>query len=265
MKPKRERLAGVDVLHRPGTGVPLVLLHGIGSDAASWASMMAALDPEIEVLAWDAPGYGQSAPLPDASPTPAHYAAVLAAILDFLGWDHVVLAGHSLGALFAARFAVMHPARVLGLALLSPALGYGVEPGATLPPSVQARIDDLDSLGPAVFAAKRAPRLIFRPEARPNLVAGARRAMAAVNPAGYAQAVRALGAGKLLEDAANITIPSLVAVGVEDVVTPTANARAVHDALRNPGPLMLVPDAGHALPQEAPVLVANLLTELCRG
>ena len=260
----RERVTGVDLLRRPGTGgtTPIVLLHGIGSDAATWEPMIAALDPAFEVMAWDAPGYGHSTPLPEVSPTPGQYADRLADVLDTLGWDRVVLVGHSLGSLFAARFAALHPQRVRALMLLSPASGYGVAANAALPPNVQARIDDLAALGPAEFAAKRAARLVYRPDAKPDVLAGVRRAMAAVNPAGYAQAVRALATGTLLDDAARVAAPSLVAVGSEDVVTPPANARAVRDVLVKARPLVLVPDAGHALPQEAPAAVAGLLTTL---
>lgn len=262
---EQTRVAGIDLLRRPAVPSalpPLVLLHGIGSDAASWASMIAALDPAIEVIAWDAPGYGGSAPVSAASPTPTDYADRLADTLDAFGLDRIVLVGHSLGALFAARFAVRHPDRVSALALLSPALGYGIAAGATLPPAVQARIADLAALGASEFAARRSPRLVHRPEAKPDIVAGVRRAMAAVNPAGYAQAARALGAGTLLDDAARVTVPTLVAVGAKDVITPPGNSRAVRDALVHARPLTVVPDAGHALPQEAPVQMAALLTTL---
>lgn len=271
----RDRMAGVAVLRRPATpgrdrdakdpvrdAPPIVLLHGIGSDAATWAPMLTVLDPALEAMAWDAPGYGRSAPLQQAWPTSDHYAGALGAVLDAAGWDRVVLVGHSLGCLFAARFAVSHPDRVRGLMLLSPALGYGVAAGLALPANVQARIDDLDALGPAEFAAKRAARLVFRSEAKPDVLAGVRRAMAAVNPAGYARAVRALAAGRLLEDVVRIAVPAVVAVGAGDVVTPPANAQSVRDLLSRAGPLALVPDAGHALPQEAPRAVAALLTTL---
>jgi pimeloyl-ACP methyl ester carboxylesterase len=257
----RDMVAGVSVLRRSGAG-GIVLLHGIGSDAATWMPMIAALDPELAVMAWDAPGYGVSEPLPEASPGPAHYADRLTFVLDAMGWDRVVLVGHSLGCLFAARLAVRHPARVRSLMLLSPALGYGVPASAALPANVQVRIDDLDALGPVDFAAKRAARLVYRPDAKPDVLAGVRRAMAAVNPGGYAQAVRALAAGTLVDDAARIAVPAVVAVGAEDVVTPPSNARAVRDVLTGAGDLVLVPDAGHALPQEAPAVVAALLTEM---
>jgi pimeloyl-ACP methyl ester carboxylesterase len=258
---RRGFTAGTGYLWRPGAGVTLVLLHGIGSDAETWAPLMQALDPAIDAIAWDAPGYGESDPVAAASPTPDDYADRLRLFLDAMDLGRVVLAGHSLGTLFAARFAAAHPARVAALALLSPALGYGVAADAPLPASVQARIDDLASLGPRAFAEKRAARLVHRAAEKPAVLAGVQRAMAAVQPAGYAQAVRALAAGALLQDAARLTQPVLVAVGREDVVTPPANARAVHEALVHPLALHLVPDAGHALPQEAPAIVAALLKE----
>lgn len=253
-------VAGVSLTHQPGEGVPLMLLHGVGSDALSWA---AAIPAGRAAYAWNAPGYGASEALPDPSPMPADYAARLLAVLDALGLARVALVGHSLGALFAGAFAARHPERLAALAFLSPALGYRVPPGAALPPGVQARIDDLTTLGPAAFAEKRAARLLFRPEGA--ALESVRRGMAAVNPGGYAQAVRALGAGDLLADATKIRLPALVATGAEDVVTPPENARALHAALPAPGPLTIIPGCGHATAQEAPAATMALLKGLADG
>ncbi|UFN48176.1 alpha/beta hydrolase [Roseomonas sp. OT10] len=261
------RAAGLTGLRRDGGGgaLPLVLLHGIGSNARSWERLLDLLDPHATAIAWDAPGYGGSDALAPAAPGPADYAEALERLLDALGLDRVRLVGHSLGCLFAARFAATRADRVATLALLSPALGYGVPPGMPLPAAVQGRIDELERMGPVAFAAARAARLVYRPEEKPEVLAAVRAAMGAVRPDGYAQAVRALGAGDLLADAARIEAPTAVAVGLEDVVTPPANAHRLHDALRHAGALLEVPGAGHALPQERPEAVAALLTETEHG
>ncbi len=257
----RARIAGTEFLHRPGPGATLVLLHGIGSNATSWAPMIAELPLCIEVIAWWAPGYGASDPVAPERPAPADYAARLLAMLDALRRDRVVLAGHSLGCLFAGAFAAAHPARVAGLALLSPALGYRVASDAPLPPAVQARIDELAELGPEAFAAKRAGRIAHRPEAVPAV----RAAMAEVRLPGYAQAVHALARGDLLADAARIGPPVVVACGEQDQVTPPEAARRLHAALPAAATLRLIADCGHALPQEAPAEAAALLAELAHG
>ena len=257
---QRGRAAGIALLRRPGAeGLPLVLLHGVGSDAESWSPLIEALPPGRDIVAWYAPGYGDSTPVAPQAPAPDDYAAALEAMLDALALGRVLLAGHSLGCLFAARFAARNPNRVARLALMSPALGYGAI--GPLPAAVQARIDDLDALGPAEFAARRAARLVHDAAGRPAVLEGVRRAMAAVNPAGYAQAVRALGAGHLLADAPRLTMPTVVVTGLEDVVTPPGNARRLHAALPSPLRLAELPGAGHAMPQELPKAVAAILGE----
>jgi pimeloyl-ACP methyl ester carboxylesterase len=255
---------GIEVTRRPGTAAahPVVLLHGIGSNGQSFERLMAALPASVDAMAWSAPGYGRSQPLAVERPGPADYADALLRVLDRLEIERIVLVGHSLGCLFAANFAARYPSRVMALALLSPALGYRVGPDDQLPPAVQARISEIDEMGPQAFAEKRAARLVFQPERKPAVLAAVRRAMAALNPPGYAQAVHALGAGDLLADAARIKAPTLIAVGVEDVVTPPANARALHAALTNAVGYHEIADAGHALSQEDPVALAALLMQL---
>src|SRR6478752_6409538 len=61
-----------------GTGPALVCLHGIGSGTASLLASRARL------IAWDAPGYGESTPVAPAVPTAADYAARLHGLLDAL-------------------------------------------------------------------------------------------------------------------------------------------------------------------------------------
>lgn len=257
----RHRADGIAYLRRcrGATASTLVLLHGIGSNAASFAALARAMPASAAVVAWDAPGYGDSAPLAPDQPTPRDYADALARFLEAIGAGRVALAGHSLGALFAASFAAHYPARVGALALISPALGYGVEPGGVLPSGAQSRIDEIAKLGPAAFAKKRAAGLVGDPKARPEVVAAVERAMSTVHPRGYVQAVHALGAGRLLADVQSIRIPVMVLVGTRDQITPPANAGELHAALPRSAGFHQIANAGHALPQEEPDAVATLL------
>jgi pimeloyl-ACP methyl ester carboxylesterase len=248
-----------------GQGIPIVLLHGIGSNARSFAPLMQAFDGRYPVLAWNAPGYGNSQELAVAWPDASDYAAALNRLLARIGVMRCVLAGHSLGSLIAARFAMTSPQRVAALALISPALGYDADKGGPLPPQVAARIEELDRLGPEKFAAARAPSLLADPAAQPDVLEAVERAMAAVRRPGYDQAARLLAVGRLLDDAARIGVPTAVLVGAQDRVTPPAGVRRVFDAL--PGTSQLhayreFPNAGHALPQEQPAEVARAIAEI---
>jgi pimeloyl-ACP methyl ester carboxylesterase len=252
---------GIAFAERPGDGPALVMLHGIGSNAASWAPVMAFLPADWRLIAWNAPGYGDSRPLAGDWPKANDYAEALLKLVDGLGVGRFVLAGHSLGALIAASFAVSHRQRVARLVLAAPALGHGVHPSGALSDKAQARIDDLERLGPDDFANARAAALVHAPHDNPAIVADVREAMAQVCMPGYGQAVRMLASARLLEDVGQLAVPTDIITGAQDRITPPDGAREAHDCLASDcrGVLVEVPLCGHAVTQQAPEAVAGLL------
>lgn len=253
---------GLSWLERPGAGPTLVLLHGIGSQAASFTPLLPYLDTRTRVIAWNAPGYGGSAPLPMEWPSAADYANRLSGLLAAVGAKEITVLGHSLGALIAAAFATRHCDQLGRLVLASPALGHGIVRGAMLSAAAQARIDDLARLGPEQFAKARAAGLVFQPEAHPEVVALVERGMAQVGLHGYAQAARMLSSGRLLDDAERLLVRTDVIVGAEDTITPPESAHRAHTALRGlaRGALHEIPAAGHAIYQQAPAAFAAALS-----
>lgn len=264
--PTRVNQDGDSYLSLEGGGTPLVLLHGIGSNADSFRPLIAALLGARTVMAWDAPGYGNAEPLAEDWPTASQYAARLLGLLDRVQPGPVDLVGHSLGALMAVRFALEHPERVRSLALISPALGYRGTRGGELPAAVAARVDDLHTLGAEGLARTRAARLVHRAAERIDIVTAVASAMRQVRLPGYLHASRMLATGDLLADAAQLAVPTCVVCGNEDKITPPENAAKVFAALpysarnaaREP---IWVADAGHAVCQERPLEVARAIAE----
>ncbi len=101
-----------------GAGAPLILLHGVGMQSAAWKPQLEVLQREQRVIAVDLPGHGGSDPLPHDSALPA-YVAWLQDVISTLGLGPVNLAGHSMGALIAAGYAVTHPDMTRRVALLN--------------------------------------------------------------------------------------------------------------------------------------------------
>lgn len=102
-------------------GPPLLLLHANPGDSRDFAAIMPVLAAHYRVLALDWPGYGAS-PLPT---TPGavdgdYFYQVLAALIDALGLDSVILLGNSVGGACAARYAAEYPHRVAALLLVAP-------------------------------------------------------------------------------------------------------------------------------------------------
>ncbi len=105
-----------------GEGSPLVLLHGLTATRRYVVMGSRLLERSGgRVIAYDARGHGRSTPASD--PSAYGYeslAADLLAVLDALGLERAVLAGASMGAHTAVRFALRHPERVAALGLITP-------------------------------------------------------------------------------------------------------------------------------------------------
>jgi pimeloyl-ACP methyl ester carboxylesterase len=106
---------------RRGSGPPLVLIHGIGSQRQMWRPVLDRVSREREVVALDLPGFGESSVL-DTPPTVEALADSVAGFLEELGLGGAHAAGNSLGGAVALAMARAGSAR--SACVLSPA-GFG--------------------------------------------------------------------------------------------------------------------------------------------
>jgi pimeloyl-ACP methyl ester carboxylesterase len=245
--------------------LPIVVLHGIGSGAASWVRQMETLGETHRLLAWDAPGYGQSGHVEPASPVASDYADALGDWLDALGIEHCVLVGHSLGAIIAGSFASRQAARIAGLLLLSPAGGYGAAPAHVREQKRDARLAMLAELGPRGLADKRSANMVSA-DASSEAREWVRWNMARIDPAGYAQATHLLANADLASDLTHYRGRVAVAVGAEDTITPPAACEQIARAANVS--LQVIPGAGHAGYIEAPArhnALIEAFSAQCKG
>ena len=262
--PRTVAAGGRTIAYREAGAGPVVLaLHGIGSSSASWAAQLAAPPPGFRIVAWDAPGYGGSDPLPDETPGAAAYGDAAAALLDALGIGKVHLLGHSMGALIAAAFCRRHPGRLLSVVLADAAAGYGKAPDDLRVGRLEARLAAMAELGPAGFAESRA-REVLSPAAPDEVLAKIRAVQSRLRPDGYAQAARMLHGSDIHDDAAAIAVPALVMCGSADSVTPEAVSRRIARTI--PGArYRTLEGLGHASYVEGPEVFNRALTEFIDG
>jgi pimeloyl-ACP methyl ester carboxylesterase len=104
-----------------GAGTPLVLLHGLGGDRSGAMDLCGDLPGWARVV-FDQRGHGETCPVgPEEGYSFDELADDAAALVEHMNARRVALAGVSMGAAVALRFALRHPDRVLGLALVRPA------------------------------------------------------------------------------------------------------------------------------------------------
>jgi pimeloyl-ACP methyl ester carboxylesterase len=244
-------------------GVTHVLLHGIGSASGNWLQQLLEVSAvnrcASDVLAWDAPGYGASDPLPMAHPRASDYASRMWAWLDALHVEPsrpLALVGHSLGALMAAAATLQAPQRVQRLVLLAPARGYGNAEAQVREQKLSDRLASLAQLGPAGMARKRAPAMLSA-RASSGQLALVEQMMAGINPLGYTQAAHMLSNADLATDLVQVACPVTIASGSADTVTPAEGCVAL--ARQIGASYVSLGDVGHSCALEAAGAVNTLL------
>jgi pimeloyl-ACP methyl ester carboxylesterase len=124
-------MAGVRTyIREEGSGdPPLVMLHGVLSDGASWQGVSGRLAMHRRVVTPDLPLHGSSHTPPDFKPGPEGMVVWLEALLDALGTEQADLAGLSMGGAVAVHFALLRPRRLRRLVLVDAANIVGLDEG----------------------------------------------------------------------------------------------------------------------------------------
>jgi pimeloyl-ACP methyl ester carboxylesterase len=253
------KIEGRQIFYRErGSGkITLVCLHGISSNSRSWQRQLELLSDRYRVIAWDAPGYGQSDDPPDALPM-GWYADQLAGLLDALQLSKAVIVGLSMGGVLAQEFYRRHPARLLALVLSDTNTGGGARPPAERQARLEGRLKALAELSLEEMARQRAPALLS-PAPAPGLVAEVEAMIRELHPVGYRAMVLALDAADTRPVLPTIAVPALVLWGEQDRVTPRPEAEVLRTGI--PGAAFeIIPGAGHLSNLEQPAAFNRTLT-----
>jgi len=241
-------------------GVPVLFVHGYPLDRTMWRAQLEGITGH-RLLAPDLRGFGAS-PLAGGGTTLAQHADDLAALLDVLTIERVVLAGLSMGGYVAFEFLRRHRDRVRGLVLLDTKAEADDEAARA---GRDAAIVKVAEEGAGAIAAGMGTKL-FAAGTPPVVREALARQMAASSVPGI---MAALVAMRDRPDSAALLptltgLPTLVIVGAEDQLTPPAAAERMVAAI--PGAqLVVVEGAGHVPPVERPATVNEALQAFLDG
>lgn len=225
----------VEVLHWPGDGPPLVLVHGSGANAHAWAPVARELGA-FDVYAPSLPGRCGSAG--EALDDARALGAWLGRLLDALGGPPPFVVGHSFGGAIAIELALTG-APIAGLVLVATGGRLRVHPGV-LQAAAQAVAAGVPMSTRFAFVGASA-------EAMDAYEATLQR----TPPPATARDWAACDAFDRIGGLAPITAPCLALGGTEDVLTPPKYHRYLAESLPR-AQLVLVEGRGHMLPWEDP-------------
>lgn len=243
----------------PALGPVVMLLHGSNASLHTWEPWVEQLKTTHRVITYDQPGHGLTGPHPRDCYTAACFAQVVEAVARNRKLDRFVLGGNSMGGWVAWNYALAHPERLAGLALVDAS-------GAPLPPEIEPR-------PPIGFRIARTPglNLLMREITPRSMVEKSLRqsvsVQASVTPAvvdRYWELLRHPGNRRATglrfatprtvataDKLAKIGVPTLVMWGREDRLVPV-QAAEVFDAYVPNSRAVIYDGVGHIPMEEAP-------------
>lgn len=251
-----------------GQGPPLVLVMGIGYDSSLWRlAQVPALSRAFQVVLVDNRDAGRSSQATRPY-TIADMADDLAGLLDGLRVPRTHLLGLSMGGMIAVEFALRHPDRLDRLVLS----GTGAAPArSTVDPIqtwnwVKANDPTGEVFGGQQFASLFSTAFLRNHQAVRDTAELLASNPYPVSPEAYGRQADAYRHFDALDRLVEITAPTLVVVGEQDLLTPPWVVGEVADAI--PGARLEVvrgDGSSHLLPLERPDefnrLVLNFLTD----
>jgi 3-oxoadipate enol-lactonase len=226
-----------------GDGVPIVFLHGVGSDKRVWRPQIDHFGGSRRAFAFDYPGYGESDFVAGAGRD--DFARAILAAMDTLGVTRAHICGLSLGGVIAIAMYAAAPASCASLILADSFVVHPDGQGIFERSTTASR-----EIGMRALAEGRMDELLGN-EATAELRAEAVEVMAAIDPQAYRLGAEAVWLADQRERAAAIRVPALVVCGDEDRITPPALSEALA-ALIPDARLEMIARSGHLANAEQP-------------
>ena len=237
----------------PTADWPVIFIHGSGGNAGHWQRVMNGLAKNYRSIAVDLPGHGSSRG--DGFESVVEYGTLVNEFLDALGFKKVVLGGHSLGGAIVQDVALRYPQKLKALLLIGTGARLRVLPEA---------LELMRKMASGEIPPKFYP-WGFSEQASPEIIAEGEREWAKTGSLVRYHDFLACDRFDIMAEVEKIRIPSLIACGKEDRLTPIKYSQFLNQKL--PGARMeMIDGSGHLVmlenPQALSQAILNFLGDL---
>lgn len=219
----------------------VVLSHSLGSSLKMWDPQVDAFAAKYCTLRYDTRGHG-STQVVAGDYTLNQLGDDAVGLMDALGIGVVHWVGLSLGGMIGQNLALRYPDRLRTLVLC--------DTTSVIPDDAQAmwveRMETARRAGMEALADATMQRWFTASYAvsDPAPIQTIRKEFVKTSVVGFVGCCQAIRRLNYLESLSEITLPTLIVVGADDISTPVAASRAMHERIRGSG-LSLIPSASH--------------------
>jgi pimeloyl-ACP methyl ester carboxylesterase len=243
--------------HDGGAGETLVLIHGLGANAAGWIEQIEGLSTSYRVIAMDLRGHGSSGQRAEEPASIRTFADDIAALLKGLRVDQAHVCGNSLGGMIVLELYVRYPSLMKSMILADTAAFF---PPPNMMEDFLRFFDHLDMKAWARFMALR----LLRRESLATLEDEVVQTMATTSRAVYRQGLVAAFQADYRWMLPTVDIPTLILVGDEDQATPMGYASFLAGQIKD-AVLQVASEAAHLPHRENPRAFNGLLRSHLEG
>jgi len=263
------RVNGIEIYYEAqGSGMPLILISGLGYSLWQWHKMVPFLVDHFHVITFDNRGVGQS-DKPSGPYSAQMLATDTARLLDKLGIERAIVMGHSMGGFIAQALTLDFPQKVEKLILCSTNFGGPRHIPVTeeaMRVLTDVSSDPLTRFKNGLMVSTAPDWAVNNPEIIRQWIDW--RVANPIEPVPY-QAQLAIGLGLLSEDSSfedklpAISVPALILFGGYDKVVPPANASLLAAKIAN-SKVVIFPNAGHFFPIEIPQAASEAVIQFAK-
>ena len=235
-------------LEGPASAPVVTLSHSLATNLSMWDPQIPALTSRYRVLRYDTRGHG-STDAPEGPYSLEMLAEDVRALLQALGIARTHFIGLSMGGMIGQMLGLQYPQILLSLVLCDTSSRMPAEARPTWDERIRvARAQGMEPhVEPTIGRWFTPP---FR-ERHPGVVAPVLAMIRATKPQGYIGCGQAIAALDLTDRLHAISVPTLIVVGEDDLGTPVAASRTIHEKIRG-SELVILKSASHLSNIEQP-------------
>jgi pimeloyl-ACP methyl ester carboxylesterase len=236
----------------PTVDWPVIFIHGSGGNAGLWKRVMDGLAKNYRSIAVDLPGHGSSRG--EGFHSVSEYGDFAKDFLEALGFKKAVLGGHSLGGAIVQDVAFRYPHRLRALLLIGTGARLRVLPEA---------LELMRKMALGEIPPKFHP-WGFSEQASPEIIAEGEKEWAKTGSLVRYHDFLACDRFDIMAEIEKIRLPSFIACGKEDRLTPIKYSQFLNQKL--PGSRMeLIDGAGHLVMLENPRALSQAILNFLGG